>query len=79
MSFKEKQRRQRQRHASLALRDDDDEVLTFSKWCKLNSIGQRSGRRIIKAPGGPTVIQLSANRIGITRGANRAWQASRAR
>ncbi len=78
MSIKEQQRRERQRRASLE-RDDDDQVLTFNEWCRLNRISPRNGRRIIKAPGGPAVIQLSANRIGITRRANREWQASRER
>jgi hypothetical protein len=78
MSPKEKHRRQRQRHASLE-RDDDDQVLTFSEWCALNSIGSRSGRRILASGEGPMVLQLSANRIGITRRANREWQASRER
>jgi hypothetical protein len=79
MSPREKQRRQRQHHASLERANDDDQVLSFPEWCDLNRISLRSGRRIIKAPGGPTVMQLSANRIGITRRANREWQASRER
>jgi hypothetical protein len=79
VSPKEKHRRERQRRASLERADDDDEVLTFARWCKLNGISLRNGRRIIKAPGGPRVLQLSANRIGITRRANREWQASRER
>jgi hypothetical protein len=58
---------------------DDDRVLTFAEWCKLNRIGQRTGRRIIKASGGPVVTQLSERRIGITVGNNRRWQESRAR
>lgn len=60
-------------------RDDDDAVLTIPEWCLLNRISQRQGRRILKAPGGPIVTQLSANRAGITRRNNRIWQASRAR
>jgi hypothetical protein len=58
---------------------DDDKVLTFAEWCKLNRIGQRTGRRIIKSPGGPVVTQLSERRIGITVGNNRRWQTARAR
>jgi hypothetical protein len=80
MSLKEQQRRQRQRRPSLERAyDNDDEVLTFARWCELNGISLRNGRRIIRAPGGPRVLQLSANRIGITRRANREWQASRER
>jgi hypothetical protein len=58
---------------------DDDKVLTFAEWCKLNRIGQRTGRRIIRSGNGPVVTQLSARRIGITVANNRAWQASKAR
>jgi hypothetical protein len=63
----------------LIRRDDDDAILTFAEWCVLNRISQRQGRRILKAPGGPVIIQLSTKRIGISRRANRAWQAARAR
>jgi hypothetical protein len=63
----------------LISRDDDDAVFTFLEWCEINHISQRQGRRIIKAPGGPIVTQLSAKRIGITRRNNRVWQASRER
>jgi hypothetical protein len=59
--------------------DDPDAVLTFVEWCLLNHISQRQGRRILKAPGGPIVTQLSDNRIGISRRNNRTWQAARAR
>jgi hypothetical protein len=58
---------------------DDDKVLTFAEWCKLNRIGQRTGRRIIRSGNGPVVTQLSERRIGITIANNRAWQASKAR
>jgi len=73
----ERQRAQRQQLLQHSL--DDDKVLTFAEWCKLNRIGQRTGRRIIKSPGGPVVTQLSERRIGITVGNNRRWQAARAR
>jgi hypothetical protein len=55
------------------------QVLTFREWCDLNSISHRTGRRILDAPGAPTVTMLTPRRIGITIAANRAWQASRAR
>jgi hypothetical protein len=58
---------------------NDDQVLTFSEWVRLNSISPRNGRRILQSGGGPAVVQLSANRIGITVGANRLWQQSRTR
>jgi hypothetical protein len=57
----------------------DSQVLTFFEWCQLNRISARTGRRILGRGDGPVVTQLSTQRIGITVGANREWQASRAR
>jgi hypothetical protein len=57
----------------------DSQVLTFFEWCQLNRISTRTGRRILNSGTGPIVTQLSPMRIGITVGANREWQASRAR
>jgi hypothetical protein len=65
--------------AILTSHNDDDAILTFAEWCSLNRISQRQGRRILKAPGGPVITQLSVHRIGISRRNNRAWQASRER
>jgi hypothetical protein len=65
-------------HASRASRDDD-EILTFEEWCALNKISRRTGTRVLASPDGPTVTQLSAKRIGITRGNNARWQQSRER
>jgi hypothetical protein len=81
MSFspREAERRRIQRHHSFQHSLDDDKVLTFAEWCKLNRIGQRTGRRIICSGNGPVVTQLSERRIGITVGNNRRWQKSRAR
>jgi hypothetical protein len=58
---------------------DDDQVLSFAEWCALNRISRRTGNRILAGPDGPTVTQLSAKRIGITRGNNAKWQRSRER
>jgi hypothetical protein len=58
---------------------NDNQVLTFREWCQLNRISERTGRRVLKSGNGPPVVQLSEKRIGITVGANRAWQASKAR
>jgi hypothetical protein len=57
----------------------DDFVLTFQEWRALNKLSERGGRRVLAGPDGPTVTQLSARRIGITVGNNRAWQKSRER
>ena len=58
---------------------NDDQVLTFAEWCKLNGISKRTGGRIIRSGNGPVVTQLSDRRIGITVGNNRRWQEARAR
>jgi hypothetical protein len=56
-----------------------DQVLTFDQWCALNSFSPATGRRIVNSGNGPTIVKLSARRIGITLRANREWLASRAR
>ena len=56
---------------------NDNQVLTFKQWTALNGISARTGRRILKAPGGPVVTRLSARRFGITVANNRRWQQSR--
>jgi hypothetical protein len=60
-------------------RDDDDQVLRFAEWCAVNRFSKRTGHRVLAGPNPPIVTKLSAKLIGITRGNNRAWQASRAR
>jgi hypothetical protein len=57
----------------------DDRVLTFRQWAALNSLGERTARRILKSGNGPAWVQLSDRRIGVTVRANRAWQESRER
>jgi hypothetical protein len=57
----------------------DAQVLTVAEWCKLNRISGRTGRRILAAPGGPTVVWLTTRKKGITVGANKRWQQSRER
>lgn len=58
-----------------------DQVLTFPEWCRLNRFSERTGRRVLAGEHGPPpkVTMLSPRRIGITIGANRRWQAARAR
>jgi hypothetical protein len=58
---------------------DDQQVLRFKDWCRLNGISERTGRRILASPDGPVVTKLSAKLIGITWGANRRWQEARTR
>jgi hypothetical protein len=57
----------------------DSQVLTFAEWCRLNRFSKRNGRRILSSGKGPIVTQLSARRIGVTIGNDRAWKASRER
>jgi hypothetical protein len=57
----------------------DDQVLTLFEWARLNRISLRTARRILNSGNGPIVNMLSAKRIGITVGNNRAWQQSRER
>jgi hypothetical protein len=58
---------------------NDDQVLTFTEWCRLNRFSERTGRRIIHSSDGPTFVNLTSRRYGVTVGANREWQARRAR
>jgi hypothetical protein len=64
-----------------AARPDDDEVLTIKEWCALNGFSKSTGERILRGPKPkrPRIVQLSAKLRGITKGANRAWQAARSR
>ena len=58
-------------------------VLTFAEWCIVNSLGARTGRKILADEPGygppPIVTKLSPRRHGITIGNNAAWQQSRER
>ncbi len=56
---------------------NDDQILTFEEWCRLNRISEHTGRRILKAPGAPAFVKLTSRRYGISVRANREWQASR--
>jgi len=58
---------------------DDDRVLRFADWCRLNSFSIATGRRIVQSGQGPPIIELSARRLGIRVGDNRAWQKTRVR
>jgi hypothetical protein len=58
---------------------NDNQVLTVRQWCGLGNFSLRTGRRILASGTGPVVTQLSAKRIGITFGADRAWKTARAR
>ncbi len=83
MTIHERERRAGQRRRSDPAQDREHElshqrVLTFARWCALNSISPATGRRILNSGTGPTVTRLSDRRIGITVAANAAWQMARA-
>jgi hypothetical protein len=82
MTAREFERRANQRRQSDPARDreiglNQFRVLSFAQWCALNGISAATGRRILKSGKGPLVIRLSDRRIGISVGANAAWQAAR--
>jgi predicted DNA-binding transcriptional regulator AlpA len=56
---------------------DDDRVISFDDWCKLNGFSRSTGQRLIASGNGPRFIQLSEKRKGVTIGENRQWQQSR--
>jgi hypothetical protein len=56
---------------------EDDRVLSFDDWCKLNAFSRSTGQRIIASGNGPNFIKLSERRKGVTVGENRRWQQSR--
>jgi hypothetical protein len=73
------QRRQSDPAADREIEFNQHQILTFLEWCRLNKISAATGRRIRKSGKGPPFVQLSDRRIGVTVGANAAWQAARAR
>jgi hypothetical protein len=72
-------RRNQQEQERRRLLEADDRVLTFREWCTLNSLSPATGRRVLQSGDGPTVVQLSPRRIGVSLRANREWLAARAR
>jgi len=69
-------------HAQLlpaALHDHDARVLTVRQWSQLAGFSTRTAKRHFKAGTGPQCVQLSANRVGVTLAAHKAWLAARTR
>jgi predicted DNA-binding transcriptional regulator AlpA len=56
-----------------------DRVLTLHQWCKINSLGHNTAKRLIANGDGPAIVQLSPRRIGIRESDAAAWQAARIR
>ena len=59
------------------LDNNDSRVITFVQWCQLNGFSIGTGKRIRQSGNGPKFIQLSAKRVGVRLGDNRAWQQAR--
>ena len=56
---------------------DDDHVLSFTAWCKVNNFSYTTGLRLRKAGKGPRFIRISDRRLGVTLAENRRWRAAR--
>jgi predicted DNA-binding transcriptional regulator AlpA len=67
------------RHVTEHLTQEDQRVLSLKEWAKLNGFSWMTGKRLIAAGEGPTVLQLSPRRIGIRMIDNARWQATRLR
>jgi predicted DNA-binding transcriptional regulator AlpA len=62
-----------------ALHDHDARVLTVRQWSQLAGFSTRTAKRHFKAGTGPQRVQLSANRVGVTLAAHKAWVEARTR
>jgi predicted DNA-binding transcriptional regulator AlpA len=67
------------RHVTEHLSQEDQRVLSLKEWAKLNGFSLMTGKRLIAAGEGPTVIQLSPRRVGVRMVDNARWQAARLR
>jgi hypothetical protein len=56
---------------------DDDRVMTFLEWCRVNGFSEATGRRLRRAGKAAAFVQLSDRRVGCTVRSNREWQESR--
>lgn len=56
---------------------DQDRVLTLAEWAREASISPRTARELIASGNGPSVVELSPNRLGIRVCDHRAWLAGR--
>jgi hypothetical protein len=67
------------RGATPRLSHDDDEVMTLRQWWERNSLSRATAQRILARGEGPDITWLSAQRRGVTYGADRRWKAARQR
>jgi predicted DNA-binding transcriptional regulator AlpA len=61
------------------LTQDDLRCLTVKQWATLCGFSYQTGKRLIAAGEGPTLVQLSAKRIGVRMIDVARWQESRIR
>jgi hypothetical protein len=57
----------------------DDQVLSVPEFAALNNISVHTAYRVLSSSNAPVTVQLSDNRLGVTRRANRDWQQSQER
>jgi hypothetical protein len=58
---------------------NDDQLLSFKDWCRLNAISERAGRRIWADPKArPILTKLTSKKHAVSVGNNRRWQQARA-
>jgi hypothetical protein len=57
---------------------EDDHVLSFRAWCRLNNFSEATGLRLRRAGKGPSFVRISDRRLGVTVGENRRWREARA-
>jgi hypothetical protein len=75
LSFKEAARRRRQAQAQQQSVPEFERVLPFAQWCALKGFSENTGKRLRKA-GKIKVVQLSANRVGVTASADAEYMRS---
>jgi hypothetical protein len=58
------------------IKHDDDESLTFGKWCEVAGFSRWTGNRIRKKGGGPVFRRVSDRVETTTYGEHRRWRES---
>jgi hypothetical protein len=66
-------RQEAQREASTQY-ENDNQVLTFKQWCRLNNFSTATGKRILNSKNHPPVIWFSERRKGIRVRDDRLWK-----
>jgi hypothetical protein len=66
-------RQEAQREATTQYQNDN-QVLTFIQWCRLNNFSTATGKRILQGDNGPPVLWFSQRRKGIRVGDDRKWK-----